>query len=65
MPKRKEFVMHNQIAIAAKASGMTPEEFIQKVKNLLSPARCRDTEKQLFTPVVRKALFLPNSVATL
>ena len=65
MPKRKENVMRNQIAIAAKASGMTPEEFIKKVKNLLSPTRCRDTKKQLFTPAVRQALFLPNSVATL
>lgn len=42
---------------AAKAAGMDPEEFARKVRGLLSPRKCRNTNgRRLFGAAVLKAI---------
>jgi hypothetical protein len=57
--------MQSKIEIAAKACGLSCEEFAKKVLGLLSPSKCRNTEAALFTPAVRHALISSRGVATL
>lgn len=49
---------NRKLAIAARAAGMTKDEFAKSVRNILRNARCRDTanHKRVFTMAVMQAI---------
>ena len=49
---------NKELAVAARAAGMTTDEFAKRVRAILRNARCRDTSKhaRVFTTSVMQAL---------
>ena len=48
---------------AAKAAGTTPENLAQRLRGLLSPAKCRNTSARIFTPTFLSAVSLAYEVS--